>query len=451
MKRRIGLIFLCFALLIPYFQMPAFAETEYAWVLVDVTHFDLPASYKPLAAFDGTDNYFASLSGNTVEIRGYNPKTFFKQLMDLHARYYWTEPPKVIRANETVNFRLYQTVFSYLFGGLGVGYSPSITADTADLTLGYATASKRVATGFYEDGQPTKKLLLAENGDPSFQKSTYADLSLTFFDEAKVGTKRAIYMSVYGGSPGSIGSRYTYEWKALTGNETMDQYGATIFESGIRLQWHPSDSLGYRIFRSTSPDTLGISVTDFYIETSSYVDVNVEPNKQYYYTIKPVITEANPLNNVEEVLGEPIGYYTAKTSDAVSSTSVSKSVIVLQLNNPNLSVNGILQEVDPGRGTKPMYLNGRVMIPIAAMVEAMGGEIKWDGITKKVTIEARGITLELWLNKKEIMVNGVKSMMDVAPGTFNGRTFVPVSFVASNLKAKTAWINSTKEAIVIFE
>ena len=46
--------------------------------------------------------------------------------------------------------------------------------------------------------------------------------------------------------------------------------------------------LGYRLFRSTDSNELGISVTDFYITALPFVDVNIEPNTDYYYTVKPV-------------------------------------------------------------------------------------------------------------------------------------------------------------------
>lgn len=446
----LALVLVVSSILVPISSI-GFAADEYAWVRVDVHRFDLASSFIPLANFNGTDGYFAEMTGNTIEIRGYNPNTFFKQVMDLHAKYSWTEPSKVISANGKVAIRFYQDVYSRNFGGLGVGYSPNISADTADLDLGYATASKRVPTGTYQDGTMVKKMTLAENGDPTFQDSTYADLTLDFFDKAEVGTKRAIYVTVYAGSPGSIGVRYTYEWKKVEPSDLLVQYGATPFENGVRLEWAVANGLGYRVFRSKVSNELGISITDFYIEGTSIVDVNVEPNTTYYYTIVPVLAEANPTLGTSESLGARIGFYTVKTPQTITQATGNKSVIVLQLNNKMMNVNGTISELDPGRGTMPLNISGRVMIPIKAMIEAMGGTVAWDGPTQKVTIVARGTTLEMWLNKKSIKINGQSAEMDVAPLSKNGRTYVPVSFVVNNLNAKVSWLTSTKEAIVVFE
>jgi hypothetical protein len=91
------------------------------------------------------------------------------------------------------------------------------------------------------------------------------------------------------------------------------------------------------------------------------------------------------------------------------------------------------------------------MVPIRAIVEAMGGTVGWDGNTEKITLNARGNIVEMWLNKKEIKVNGQTKMMDIAPTVKNGRTFVPVRFAAENLNCKVDWINSTKEAVIVYE
>jgi hypothetical protein len=57
----------------------------------------------------------------------------------------------------------------------------------------------------------------------------------------------------------------------------------------------------------------------------------------------------------------------------------------------------------------------------------------------------------MWLGKTDITINGVNKKMDVAPASKNGRTFVPVRFAAENLNCKVDWINSTKEAVIVYE
>lgn len=116
-----------------------------------------------------------------------------------------------------------------------------------------------------------------------------------------------------------------------------------------------------------------------------------------------------------------------------------------------MSVDGISQEVDPGRETAPIVITGRTMVPIRAVVEAMGGALEWDDSTQKITLTARGNKVEMWLGQKDIKVNGVGKEMDIAPVARNGRTFVPLRFAAENLVAVVSWLNSTSEAVIVFD
>ncbi len=227
--------------------------------------------------------------------------------------------------------------------------------------------------------------------------------------------------------------------------------GAEPFESGARIMWQPANGLGYRLFRSDAPNDLGISVTDFYITSTSYADVNVEPKTTYYYSVKSVLAEAKPFEGIDEKLGDVIATFVVTTGDQVYKPGSYKHFIMLKLEDPNMSVDGVSQEVDPGRGTAPVVIAGRTMVPIRAVVEAIGGTVEWDGATKKITLTARGNTVEMWLGKTDIKINGESKKMDIAPVSKNDRTFVPVRFAAENLNCKVDWINSTKEAVIVYE
>lgn len=287
---------------------------------------------------------------------------------------------------------------------------------------------------------------------PSYTpKSDAGDMEITMSADGKSFTGKWRYGSE--GSWGNWDGGKRISEVILAPKTTVVPSGTSSesFESGVRLSWSPVTSIGYRMFRSTSKDSLGISVTDFYISSTSYADVNVDPNTTYYYTIKPVLAEANPYQGIDEKLGDTIATFTVTTQATIYKPGSFKNFIMLQLDNPNMSKNGVSQEIDPGKGTTPMILSGRAMVPIRAIVEAMGGRVVWDGNAQKITLIARGNTVEMWLNKTDIIINGKSKKMDVAPTLINGRTFVPVRFSAENLNCKVDWINSTKEAIIIFE
>lgn len=233
--------------------------------------------------------------------------------------------------------------------------------------------------------------------------------------------------------------------------KTEEDISSEVFKEGVILSWKTKGVLGYRLFRSTTENDLGISVTDFYITSNSYADVNVEPNTTYYYTVKPVLVEADPIKGIKEELGDAIGKYKITTGNEITKSENIKNFIVLQIDNPNMSVNGKIQEIDPGRGTTPIVVSSRSMVPIRAIVEAMGGSVAWDNSTQQITLTANGNTVNMQVGEKVITVNGEKREMDVTPVIQNGRTYVPVPFSAENLNAKVDWINSTKEVVITYE
>ncbi len=122
--------------------------------------------------------------------------------------------------------------------------------------------------------------------------------------------------------------------------------------------------------------------------------------------------------------------------------------ILLQIDHPNISANGKLVTLD----SPPTLLNGRTLLPIRAVAEAMGGTVGWDNTERKVTVSAKGTTIEMWLDKTNIRVNGQSKTIDVAPTTINSRTMVPVRFVADNIPGcGISWDGDTKSVVITYE
>ena len=123
--------------------------------------------------------------------------------------------------------------------------------------------------------------------------------------------------------------------------------------------------------------------------------------------------------------------------------------ITLQPDNPYMTVNGEKQEIDPGRGTVPVIKNGRTLVPIRAIVEALGGTIEWEDKTKTVIIELGSNSIRLQIGNANALVNGENKLIDpqnlkVVPEIINGRTMLPLRFVAENLGCTVDWDGTTK-------
>ena len=147
--------------------------------------------------------------------------------------------------------------------------------------------------------------------------------------------------------------------------------------------------------------------------------------------------------------------WTANTTPAPTSTPTStptqpstEKIITMKINDPFMYVNGVKQEIDPGRGTVPMIINSRTLVPIRAIVEAMGGTVGWEASTRTITLAASGHNVTMWLDKTNMIADGVNKTMDVAPVSINSRTMVPVRFAAENLGCTVDWDDPTKQVTI---
>jgi len=136
---------------------------------------------------------------------------------------------------------------------------------------------------------------------------------------------------------------------------------------------------------------------------------------------------------------------------------VKKTEIVLQIDNAYMMVNGVMEEVDPSRGTAPTIIAewGRTVLPLRAIVETLGGEISWDGNERKVTILFKDTIINLWIGKNTAQVNDEYFLIDsknpdVSPVIINSRTMVPIRFVAETLGCTVEWDPDTRTVTITY-
>jgi FtsP/CotA-like multicopper oxidase with cupredoxin domain len=134
------------------------------------------------------------------------------------------------------------------------------------------------------------------------------------------------------------------------------------------------------------------------------------------------------------------------TYTPVSATSI---IIVLQIDNPEITINGISKKID-AQGSKPIIKNGRTLLPIRVIIESLGGTVEWNAKEQKVTITLNGHSIILWIVKTTALVDGSKTTLDVASQIINGRTYLPLRFIAENLNALVQWDQSTKTVTIYY-
>lgn len=135
--------------------------------------------------------------------------------------------------------------------------------------------------------------------------------------------------------------------------------------------------------------------------------------------------------------------------EKITEQEATKNRIDMWIGNPKFSLNGKKIAID-AQGTVPLIKNGRTLVPIRAIVEAMGGSVEWDNATKSVKILCNGHTVKVTIDNYMANCDGQFKVLDVPPEIIGGRTMVPVRFVTENLKADVKWDGNTKQVSIFY-
>lgn len=139
---------------------------------------------------------------------------------------------------------------------------------------------------------------------------------------------------------------------------------------------------------------------------------------------------------------------TDNTTPAPTYAPLANNAIRMVVNNKELSATGV-------------SIDGRTLIPLRALGEALGAKVDWNAAKQEIRIEkmlyqadSRGITSEsnriiiMNVGSKQILKNGTGQDIDVAPQIINGSTMVPVRAVTDFLEATVNWDDASRTVTV---
>lgn len=100
----------------------------------------------------------------------------------------------------------------------------------------------------------------------------------------------------------------------------------------------------------------------------------------------------------------------------------------------------------------PVIQEGRTLVPMRAIFEAMGCKVDWEAASQKVTASNSGKTITMNINNVNMRVaeeNGINMVtLDVPPQIIGGRTLVPVRAISEALGANVDWNGDTRTVSV---
>lgn len=116
--------------------------------------------------------------------------------------------------------------------------------------------------------------------------------------------------------------------------------------------------------------------------------------------------------------------------------------------SPDGSIQIFLEDYYLKTDVPAVITNGRTMIPIRAVAEALGVEVGWEDSTRQITLTQAGTTIVMTIDSMDALVNDKTVTMDVAPYISEGRTLLPVRYVAEFFGQKVEWEESTRRVFI---
>jgi hypothetical protein len=140
-------------------------------------------------------------------------------------------------------------------------------------------------------------------------------------------------------------------------------------------------------------------------------------------------------------------YQVSLAGMGLSPVSGSAGASVFTIGSTSYSLNGTTVTMD----VAPYIRDGRTFLPLRYVANATGvadSNIAWDPATQDVTISQGGRQVQVAIGSTTMLVNGEAVTMDVAPEISNGRTCLPVAWVAKALGANITW-NATSQTVTV--
>lgn len=330
------------------------------------------------------------------------------------------------------------------------------------LDIGNYTETVRIKTGdgATHDIKVTFSVVKAEQAAPAAPEAesitrTSITLKAVASNENNAKAQYRINNGEWQDSPvfDGLSARTTYTF-AVRYAET-DKYAASVaseaqFTTRKKSSSSSSDTSAPTYGVSTGKTENGeISVTPAKAEAGETVTIKATPDSGYQLdkmTVKDKNNSTVKLKKVNEneyTFTMPVGKVSVDATfvqkDAADDSNAAEAgkTIKLQIGSRIVNVDNEAVIYDAA----PVIRNDRTLVPIRIITEALGGKVDWNGATKEVTLS---------INDKEIKMTIGKTLekYGVAPVIIDGRTFVPVRFVADELGANVAWDDATKTVTI---
>ena len=111
----------------------------------------------------------------------------------------------------------------------------------------------------------------------------------------------------------------------------------------------------------------------------------------------------------------------------------------------NVTIDGV--EVD-FEGRPPVIVDGRTLVPVRGVFEALGFDVDWEQTTQTATLTSTEYTITISIGSDTFTTNSTSYTLDVPAQIIGGRTMLPIRAVLESVGYNVDWDESTNTVIV---
>lgn len=257
------------------------------------------------------------------------------------------------------------------------------------------------------------------------------------------------FFEVYGYNDGIFQLTHTYACDSmqLVFNMNLTKMGNSVYA----VTWDSSICDSCHYYGSVSDDKW--VTTEYYSYSTDWDDGSIHPElygTDVYKLNGNLISEKEYQSQFEKYENYDAEPYSEYVNFGEKGTVEALNTLNDVINNSGISnkitvtLNG--KEIDFDQ--TPIIVDGRTLVPLRAIFEALGATVDWNGTTQTVTSTKEGVTISMTIGQTEMYKNGEVKRLDVAPQIIGGRTLVPVRAIAESFDIDVEWNGDTNTVIL---
>ena len=180
----------------------------------------------------------------------------------------------------------------------------------------------------------------------------------------------------------------------------------------------------YVVSSSNEAANYEVDVTDESVNEGKGGQLSIYSDKETTLEVVVAVYSTDSKTNSYKLYADTLTY-TVGEADVNADT-----IVAMTIGSSDIIVNN---DIVSGDAAPFVDDNWRTMVPVRALSEAFGGSAEWDGDARTVTVVNGDTTIVFTADSDKYTVNGEEKTMDTELTIVDGRTYVPVRFVADEL------------------